>query len=139
MIDINDKFKIPDYELRFTFVRSSGPGGQNVNKTSSCAVLHWNLRYSPSVPEHLKGRIAKKLGKRINLEGELVLRSDRFRDRERNIADCLEKLKELLVQASHVPKKRVATKPTKASKKKRLETKRKHSEKKKYRGKISEA
>src|SRR5881296_3941110 len=105
-------FLIPQWELQWTFVRSGGPGGQNVNKVASKAVLRWNVANSPSLPEEVKARLRAQQNRRITNEGELILTSQRFRDQERNRQDCLEKLRELVLRAAKPTKRRKPTKPT---------------------------
>jgi ribosome-associated protein len=134
---INSHITIPRSELRFSFVRSSGPGGQNVNKVASKAVLRWSVRDSASVPDTVKGRFISRNGRKINDRGELVLSSQRYRDQARNIDDCLEKLKISLLSAAKVPRRRKKTRPTKASREARLNDKRAMSEKKRRRGRPS--
>jgi len=130
---INAKLAIPRSELRFTFVRSSGPGGQNVNKVASKAVLRWSVLDSPSISDAVRGRLMTRAGRQINDRGELLLTSQRYRDQGRNIDDCLEKLRNLILAATRVPRRRKKTRPTKASKEKRLDTKRATAEKKRRR------
>jgi ribosome-associated protein len=125
---VNDRIQIPDEELSFTYARSGGPGGQNVNKVSSKAVLRWNLAASPSVPAEVKARLAALQRRRTTTEGELVLTGQRYRDQERNREDCLEKLREMILHAAAVPKARRATRPTKGSKTRRLAAKRQNAE-----------
>ncbi len=88
---------IPLSEVRFATSRSSGPGGQNVNKVATKAVLHWDVAHSRSLPESVRERFMAKYHRRITKEGELVLQSQRFRDRGRNVADCTEKLRQMLL------------------------------------------
>lgn len=133
---INDHFIIPASELQWAFMRSSGAGGQNVNKVNSQVELRWNFTFSNSVPEKFRSILTEKLQKLITNEGELIIRSQSSRDQLRNREDCLEKLRQILTQALHKPKKRIPTKPSKASKKRRLESKRSHSEKKRWRQKV---
>lgn len=123
-------------EVQFVAVRSRGPGGQNVNKVSSAAQLKWDYMSSFLLSETQKLKIQEKLSAHINKQGELYLRSDEFRDLERNKARCLEKLEGLLKKAFFVQKKRKKTKPTKASQKKRVDQKRKRSDIKKTREKV---
>jgi ribosome-associated protein len=110
-------------EVTFTAVASRGPGGQNVNKVASAAQLSWNVQNSRLLTEEQKTIVLMKLQNRINRDGELVLRSDEFRDLPRNKARALEKLRSLLLSALHRPKPRKATRPTRSSKFKRLEKK----------------
>lgn len=128
-------FSLPLHEIEFTFVRSSGPGGQNVNKVNTKATLRWNLESCTSLPEELLFRLRMKLANELTQSGDLLITSDRFRDQIRNREDCLEKLKQMLVRALHVPKKRKKTKISKNKKRENIQKKRQHSEKKKLRGK----
>lgn len=130
---INSQLAIPRSELRFTFVRSSGPGGQNVNKVASKAVLRWSLRNCTTISESVRARLTAIASRYLNDRGELVLTSQRYRDQGRNIDDCLEKLRNLVLEATKVPRRRKKTRPTKASKQKRLDSKRATSEKKRGR------
>lgn len=130
---INSQLAIPRREVRFTFVRSSGPGGQNVNKVASKAVLRWNARKSEALPENVRERLLAKAARQINDHGELVLTSQRYRDQGRNIEDCLEKLRRLVTAAAKAPRSRRKTRPTKASKESRLRQKRATAEKKRQR------
>ena len=121
---VNAQIAIPRRELRFTFVRSSGPGGQNVNKVSSKATLHWNVAASAALGEEARARLVGMFGKRINRDGALVIVSQRYRERARNVADCLEKLHGMLEAASRPPKRRRRTKSTVAARERRLREKR---------------
>jgi ribosome-associated protein len=134
MLVVNSRIAIPDDELRFTYVRSSGPGGQNVNKVNSKAVLRWCVAANTSVPEDVRGRFVAKYQGRLTVDGEIIVTSDRYRDQGRNIEDCLEKLRALLLDVAVPPKKRRATKPTKAARERRLKSKSENSAKKKSRG-----
>jgi ribosome-associated protein len=136
MLQITHSIAIPESEFELTYVRSSGPGGQNVNKVSSKCQLRWNLLRSPSIPAHLKERVLAKLASRLTSEGELLITSDSYRDQGRNREECLVKLKTLLVEALHVPKKRKPTRATKSSQRKRVDSKRKRSEIKGMRGRV---
>jgi ribosome-associated protein len=127
MLDINDRIRIPDEEFSWSFVRSSGPGGQNVNKVASKAVLRWNLAASPSIPADVKTRLQEQQRHRITSEGDFLLTSQRYRDQERNRLDCLDKLRAFVLQAMVVPKVRKKKKPTRASRERRLATKRHRS------------
>ncbi len=123
-------------EIEFKAIRSSGPGGQNVNKVSSCAQLYWEYQNSASITDDQKLLISLKLENFINKDGILYLRSDEFRDLERNKAKCLEKLNLLLKKAFFKPKPRKKTKPTFSSQLKRLDGKKNRSEIKKNRQKV---
>ena len=125
--------RIPVAEFELTYSRSSGPGGQNVNKVNSKAQLRWPVATSPSLPEGARARFMEKYGSRLTTEGELIIASDSFRDRGRNMQDCFDRLKEMLTAIARPPKIRRATKPTKGSQRRRMEGKRLHSEKKRSR------
>src|SRR6266480_7659794 len=99
MLEINAQLRIPDSELQWSFVRSGGPGGQNVNKVASKAVLRWNVKATAALPEDVKERFLTQQHRRITTEGDLVLNSQRFRDQEKNKSDCLEKVRQLVLQA----------------------------------------
>ena len=133
MLTISSRIKIPLREFRFTFSRSSGPGGQHVNKVNTKATLRWSVRKSRSVPEDVRQRLLLRYRRRVTGEGELLVVSQRFRDAGRNVADCLEKLRQMLGEVAVAPKPRRATKPTRASIRRRLDGKRKQSQKKRGR------
>ncbi|MCB0408560.1 MAG: aminoacyl-tRNA hydrolase [Bdellovibrionales bacterium] len=120
----------------FTATRSRGPGGQNVNKVNSAALLKWNFENSQLLSEEEKHLVRSKLGALINKAGLLYLRSDEFRDFEANKRRCIEKIHELLGKAFFKPKKRKKTKPTLASRKKRLESKKRRGVTKQTRQKV---
>jgi ribosome-associated protein len=124
---------IPQEELLFTYARSSGAGGQNVNKVNSKAILRWVPAASRVLSLEMRERFFKKFASRLTGEGELVIMSDRFRDQGRNAADCMEKLVEMIESVRYAPKKRRATKPTFGSKMRRLKEKKVHGEKKQSR------
>lgn len=130
-------FAIIAQEVDFTAVRSRGPGGQNVNKVSSAAFLTWDFLKSNGLSEQEKQVVGMKLNNFINSENLIFLKSDEFRDLPRNKTRVLEKLENILIQAFHVPKKRKATRPTKASKARNRESKSRRSDTKKLRSKIS--
>lgn len=130
MLEINDRIRIPDDEFSFTYVRSGGPGGQNVNKVASKAVLRWNVADSPSLPDDIKARLHQQQRRRISGEGDLLITSQRYRDQERNRLDCLEKLAEMLRAAAVTPKARRKTKPSRGAKERRLAEKRHRSDRK---------
>jgi len=124
---------IPLNEFAFTFVRSSGPGGQNVNKVSSKAVLRWSVVSSPSLPEAVRHRFLEKYSSRITLEGDLILTSQKYRDRDRNMSDCYEKLMFMIASVAVPPTPRKPTKPSRASKVRQTETKQATARKKQQR------
>jgi ribosome-associated protein len=127
VLEVNPHLRVPLGEFDWTFVRSSGPGGQNVNKVASKAVLRWNARASPSVPAAVMARLLHLHRNRFTADGVLVLSSQRFRDQERNRQDCLEKLRTWLQEAATPPRPRKATRPSRGSKERRLQAKKKRS------------
>lgn len=127
MLEITRHLHVPETEFTWSFVRAGGPGGQNVNKVASKAVLRWDVAASPSLPEAVKARLRASHPSRFTNEGELVLTSQRFRDQERNRQDCLEKLAELVRQAAAVPRPRKKTRPTRGSRENRLKDKQRRS------------
>ncbi len=133
MLVVNNQIQIPLSELEFRFVRSSGPGGQNVNKVATKAVLRWNLSATTNLTESVKARFLEQNQNRINSEGELVLSSDRFRSQTRNMKDCLDKLRSLIAAAIKPPKERKPTRPSAGVRRRRLEDKRRQSLKKRGR------
>lgn len=120
-------------EFQITFARSGGPGGQNVNKRETKAILRWPVTASSNLRDDVRERFMNAYGRRITAEGELVLTSQRYRDQARNIEDCLEKLREMIAAAAVRPKPRKATKPTRASKERRMQSKRERTQKKQQR------
>ena len=130
MLYIDDSISVPLREFNFTYVRSSGPGGQNVNKVSTKAVLAWKVVATSNLPPAVKQRFLKKFASRISQEGKLIITSQRFRDRGRNVADCLAKLRAMVLAVRHPPKARRKTKPSRASKERRLDSKRQRAQKK---------
>lgn len=133
MIRITDQLSIPETELEEQFVRASGPGGQNVNKLSTAVELRFNVRTSPSLSIPVRNRLERLAGRRLTKDGVLVIRADRFRTQDMNREDARDRLAELVRQATIVPKFRVKTKPTKASKERRLESKDRRSKVKQMR------
>jgi ribosome-associated protein len=117
-------------ELRFSYARSSGPGGQNVNKVESKAVLRWDVARSHAVPADLRARFLARFANRITREGELVIACQRYRDRERNVADCVAKLQAMLSEVAAPPKQRRPTRPGRGARERRLEQKRRAARKK---------
>ncbi len=133
MLLVNSRIHIPETELQFSFVRSSGPGGQNVNKVNSKAVLRWDVLASKSLPADVRERFLARYRKRLTTEGELIVTSQRFRDQGRNVADALDKLRAMLLESATRPKARRPTKPTRAAVARRIKSKQARSRKKKMR------
>ena len=123
MIRVTDAIALDEREIEESFVRASGPGGQNVNKVASAVQLRFDVRRSPSLPNDVAVRLAKLAGRRMTLDGVLVITAQRFRSQEQNRQDALERLTALIRQAAVRPVPRRKTKPTLASKKRRLEGK----------------
>jgi ribosome-associated protein len=119
--------------LKFTFARSSGAGGQNVNKVNSKAILRWSIAANHSLPRDVRQRFAFKYQQRISKTGDLILVSQKYRDQTRNVTDCLNKLERMLLTVAKPPLTRRPTKPTAASKQRRVEVKHVVSLKKKMR------
>ena len=133
MLIVNDRISIPLSELDFSFSRSGGPGGQNVNKVNTKVTLHWQVAASPALPDDVRGRFLKLYARRVNKEGQLVISSQRYRDQGRNVADCMDKLRDLLLQAAAQPKQRKKTRRSRGSIERRLQAKREKSQKKQHR------
>ena len=133
MLEITPTLSIPDGELVERFVRSGGPGGQNVNKVSTAVELRFDIANSPSLPAEVKARLLARRDRRITAEGVLVLSAQRFRTQDRNREDARARLAALVAAATVAPKKRVATKPTKGSKERRLGAKRERASVKRQR------
>ena len=133
MIQITPTIAIDDAELEETFVRASGPGGQNVNKVSTAVELRFNVDASPGLPGAVRARLKRLAGQRMTNEGVLILKADRFRSQERNREDARQRLIRLIERAAVAPKPRIKTRPTKASKERRLKQKGRRGEIKKMR------
>src|SRR5262245_45235450 len=127
MLRITDRISVDDSELEESFIRASGPGGQNVNKLSSAVQLRFDVRHSPSLPADVRARLERLAGKRLTRDGGLVITAQRHRTQERNREDARERLIELVREAATPPTPRRATKPTRASRERRIETKKRRS------------
>lgn len=130
------EINIPFHEMDFSYARSRGPGGQNVNRTNSAAILRWNLATTQIFTDEVKQRLLLKLANQLTEEGDILIRSEEFRDQDQNRSACIKKLQILLKKALFVHKKRVATKPPRSSVRKRLDSKKHASETKSLRKKI---
>ena len=130
---VTASIEIDDRELEERFIRASGPGGQNVNKVSTAVELRFDVRRSGALTDDVRQRLERLAGQRLTSDGVLIIRADRFRTQERNREDARERLAELIRAATHVPRKRIKTKPTFGSKVRRLEGKSKRSTVKKMR------
>jgi ribosome-associated protein len=134
MLVVTDSVRIPDHELEWSFARSGGPGGQNVNKVASKAVLRWRAgATTAAIPPGAMARMRIRFPSRFTAEGDVLVQSQQYRDQERNREDCLAKLAEMIRGSLVEPRPRKATKPTKGSQRRRLADKRHRSERKRRR------
>jgi ribosome-associated protein len=133
MIRVNAQIELDEREIQEDFVRASGPGGQNVNKVSTAVQLRFDVARSPSLPDPVRARLIALAGRRVTQEGVLIIEAERYRSQRRNRDDALERLIELIREACEVEKPRRPTRPTLASKKRRLDSKQRRGETKKLR------
>jgi ribosome-associated protein len=134
MLVVNSRIQIDESEFVFSFTRSSGPGGQNVNKVNSKATLRWQPSSSAGLPPDVLERFLAGYSSRLTGDGEMLVSSQRFRDQGRNVQDCLDKLRGMLAAVAVPPKRRKKTRPSRGSIKRRLEQKRRTGDKKTDRG-----
>ncbi|MBP7861172.1 aminoacyl-tRNA hydrolase [bacterium] len=137
MLIVNARIQIPLSELDFSFARSGGPGGQNVNKVNSKAVLRWAVVVTDSLPYDVKARFLEKFANRLTAENEIIVTSQKFRDQNRNVDDCLEKLRAMIESVAERPTPRRPTKPSYSSTQKRVDKKVALSQKKKARRQVN--
>ncbi len=130
---VTPRIRVPVAEFTFNFMRSSGPGGQNVNKVNTKVRLRWPLEENESLPADVMDRFRQSHRRRITSDGDFLIASQRYRDQQRNIIDCMEKLRDLIAQVAEKPKPRKPTKPSRGSKERRIKQKKQQSEKKQRR------
>ncbi|MEZ9564496.1 alternative ribosome rescue aminoacyl-tRNA hydrolase ArfB [Vibrio artabrorum] len=136
MLHISNSVSIQDWELQLTAIRAQGPGGQNVNKVSSAIHLRFDINHS-TLPDFYKERLLVHKDSRITKDGVIIIKAQQYRTQEQNRDDALARLKELILEATKVQKTRRATKPTRGSQKRRLESKKQRSTTKQLRGRVS--
>ena len=134
MIQITDAIAIAEREIEESFVRASGPGGQNVNKLATAVQLRFDVRHSPSLPEDVRARLERLAGRRLTQEGVLIITARRHRTQERNRQDALDRLVELVQRAARPPTPRRATRPSAAARQRRLDVKQRRGAVKRLRG-----
>ncbi|MEO5624033.1 MAG: alternative ribosome rescue aminoacyl-tRNA hydrolase ArfB [Dokdonella sp.] len=134
MLEIDDSLRIPDDELVERFVRAAGPGGQNVNKVSSAVELRYDIAASRALPDAVRARLLARRDRRLTAVGVLVIQANRFRDQGKNREDARARLAQIIRAALVAPKRRIATRPTRASKERRIDAKKNRAAIKRNRG-----
>ena len=137
MIQITPTISLDEREIQEEFIRATGPGGQNVNKVATAVQLRFDVRHSPALPDEVRARLIRLSGRRMTDDGVLILVARRFRTQERNRQDAMERLVALIRKATQKPKPRRRTRPTLASRERRLDSKRRRSETKRGRQSVS--
>jgi len=132
----NSNLFINENELHFSFIRAPGPGGQNVNKVATAVLLRFNVTRSPALTEEIRKRLLLLAGKKITLQGDLIIKATRYRTQESNKQDALNRLKGMLQRAAMIPKKRKKTKPSPAAHRERLAQKKSHAKIKTLRARL---
>lgn len=136
MIEVSPRITISEDELEESFIRSSGPGGQHVNTSSTGVQLRFDAAHSPALPDDVRSRLLKLAGNKVTDEGVVVISATRFRSQKANREDALARLVDLIREAEKRPKRRTKTKPTKASKRRRVDEKKRRGEIKRKRGPV---
>ena len=132
-MNVNHEIQIDDNDLDISFARSGGPGGQNVNKVSSKAILRWNVYASEALPAGVRARFLEKYSSRLTKDGDLILQSQKYRDQGRNVVDCMNRLRDMILSVATAPRKRRKTRPSAGARQRRLNDKKRTSEKKQSR------
>ncbi len=138
MIFVRPGVAICEAELDVTYVRSSGPGGQNVNKTSSKAVVRWNVRSAPNLRDDVKARFLARFSSRVTDAGDVLITSDRHRDQPRNLEDCIAKLRAMLEEVAVAPMARKPTRPGRGARERRITAKKSRGTVKSLRGRVTD-
>ena len=136
---VNAEIVIPAVEMRMSFARSAGPGGQNVNKVNTKAILHWQAIATPSLPAPVRRRFLERYANRINNDGELVIAADEHREQSRNLHACYDRLRHMILAVLTPPRRRVKTRPSRGAIERRIKAKQRNSEKKQSRHRGSDA
>ncbi len=136
MSDATPEVEVPAGELEISYVRSSGPGGQNVNKTSTKAVVRWNVRASAALRDDVRARFLARFASRVTAAGDILVTSDRYRDQPRNLDDCVAKLAGMLAEVAAAPRRRRPTRPGRAARERRIAAKKTRASIKSLRGRV---